>query len=230
MAQEFKLQLIRALIVEHPDRAAPLQRPVEALEASIEGEPEMCLHRVRSLFEVAHHTLAPHLGVNLAEQTEFPARTSRILKAMDFSIAGHPDAERIGATIQKLLGSINGMAGALSELSNYRNLRHGGSPDWSSLGRQHAKMLGGLCDSLVSFLFDVAWTRSVAAPEQRAPYDTYPAFNEFIDEFYGSFEVDEAQYSASQVLYALDETVYETKKTAWLTEIGTEDEGKEAAA
>ena len=41
-------------------------------------------------------------------------------------------------------------------------MRHGGSLDWGTLGRQHALMLGGLCDTLVSFLFDVAWTRASA--------------------------------------------------------------------
>lgn len=230
IGQTFRLQLIRALIVNHPDRAAPLQRPLEALEASIEGEPEMCLHRVRSLFEAAHHTLAPHLGIDLTDQIEFPTRNSRIIKAMDFSVSGHPDAEQIGLTIQKLLGSINGMASALAELSNYRNLRHGGSPDWSSLGRQHAKMLGGLCDSLVSFLFDVAWSRLALAVVDRAPYDLNPEFNEVVDEVYGSFEIDEGQYPASKILYALDETIYENKKAAWFAEQSVPEADNEAAA
>jgi hypothetical protein len=75
-------------------------------------------------------------------------------------VTSYPETAKIGETITKLLGSINGAALALAELSNIPNMRHGGSLDWGTLQRQHALMLGGLCDSLVAFLFDVAWSRT----------------------------------------------------------------------
>ena len=95
---------------------------------------------------------------------EFPARNSRIIRALDFSVPNHPEAARINTVISRLLGSINGAASALADLSNIPNIRHGGSLDWGTLERQHAVMLGGLCDTLVSFLFDVAWSRPPAQP------------------------------------------------------------------
>src|SRR5208283_4879347 len=153
----FTLQMLRTLIADHPDRAAPLTRHVEALEKAIDAEPELCLHRVRALFESVHATIAPQLGIDLSDVIEFPTRNSRIIKAMDFSVRNHPDADKINGIIGKLLGSINGAAAALAELSNIPNLRHGGSLDWGTLERRHAIMLGGMCDTLVSFLFEVAW-------------------------------------------------------------------------
>ena len=92
--------------------------------------------------------------------------------------------EKIDATIRKLVHSINGAIGPLAELSNIPGMRHGGPLDWSTLRRQHAVMLGGLCDTLVSFLFDVAWTRASAeaGDAERERYEDYAAFNDSLDD------------------------------------------------
>ena len=178
----FKLQQLGTLIEAHPDRGASLRRHVEALEAAIDAEPELCLHRVRTLFEAVHVTIAPLLNVALDDAIEFPARNSRIIKAMDFSVPGHPEAERIGRTIEKLLRSINGVASALAELSNIPNLRHGGSLDWATLSRQHAVMLGSLCNALAGFLFEVAWSRVPQAVPVVQSYGDFAEFDAYIDD------------------------------------------------
>jgi len=213
----FALQMLRALIEAHPDRAASLQRHVEALEATIQGEPQLCLHRVRTLFEAVHETIAPRLGIDLSDVIEFPSRNSRIIKAMDFSVPNHPDADKINVAIAKLLGSINGTAAALAELSNIPNLRHGGSLDWGTLERQHAVMLGGLCDTLASFLFDVAWSRAAApiAEHERSRYEDFAAFNASLDDQYEVVEIAGSAFPPSRVLYALDPIQYEAARVDW---------------
>lgn len=216
----FALQMLRALIEAHPDRAASLQRHVEALEATIQGEPQLCLHRVRTLFEAVHATIAPKLGIDLSDAMEFHTRNSRIIKAMDFSVQNHPDSEKISVAIAKLLGSINGTAAALAELSNIPNLRHGGSLDWGTLERQHAIMLGGLCDTLASFLFDVAWSRAPAlsaAPEQ-SRYEDFNLFNTSLDDQYEAVEIAGSTFLPSKILHALDPIQYETARADWEAE------------
>ena len=94
---------------------------------------------------------------------------------------------KIDSAISKLM-VINGTAAALAELSNIPNLRHGGSLDWGTLERQHAAMLGGLCDTLVSFLFDVAWTRGFSeAAEPEPVYEDFEIFNASLDDEYGEY-------------------------------------------
>lgn len=208
------LQQLRALIEAHPDRAAGLLRPVESLEAAVASEPELCLHRVRTLFEAVHVSIAPILGVQFAEASDFPARNSRIIKALDFSVPGHPDADRIGKTIEKLLGSINGTASALAELSNIPNLRHGGSVDWATLGRQHAVMLASLCDALVGFLFEVAWSRVKLPVVDIVKYEDFADFNAYLDEHESAIAAV-AAYEPSRVLFALDRTSYDAARQDW---------------
>ncbi len=170
--------MLRALIDEHPNRAAPLRRHVEALELSIESQPAFCLQNVRTLFEAAHETVAPLLGITFGRNRDFPDRMRGVIQALDFSIASHPEAMKINQHLAELLEGIDDTAVALARLSNIPNMRHGGSLDWGTLERQHAAMLGGLCDTLVSFLFEVAWRRSPnqpVVPDPPAYEDSQPS-------------------------------------------------------
>ncbi len=180
----YSLQMLRSLIEKHPDRAEALRLHVEALELSIESQPAFCLQNVRTLFEAAHATIAPHLGIDFPRKAGFPDRMRGVIQAMDFSIEDHPNAAEINEQIKALTTGIDDVAVALAKLSNIPNMRHGGSLDWGTLARQHAVMLGGLCDTLVSFLFDVAWNRippSNPVP-QLSRYEDYEAFNASLDE------------------------------------------------
>jgi hypothetical protein len=215
----------------HPDRAEPLRIHVEALERSIESQPAFCLQSVRTLFEAAHMTIAPRLGVSFGKDDQFQQRTRTLLNAMDFSVTDHPEAEKIDITIKKLLGSINGAAQALAELSNIPSMRHGGSLDWGTLQRQHALMLGGLCDSLVAFLFDVAWNRSMPDNNSgaEADYSDYDGFNAYLDSEYDPVEIAGSTFDSSYILFHLDETAYDAARLDWEAENLT-GEDKEVAA
>ncbi len=216
----YSLQLLRALIDAHPDRAERLVPHVEALEASIEGQPAFCLQNVRSLFEAAHHTVAPRLNIAFAKNDGFPKRMRRVIEAMDFSIADHPEAERINQHFAALTKGIDDVAVALADLSNVPNMRHGGSLDWGTLERQHARMLGGLCDALVSFLFDVAWSRPDLTDLSTEPerYEEFAAFNEWFDDENAEVEVAGSIFPASLVLHRLDQTRYDAIRQEWAAE------------
>ncbi|MBX9827603.1 MAG: abortive infection family protein [Xanthobacteraceae bacterium] len=213
----YALQMLRLLMEKHPDRAESLRRHVEALELSIESQPAFCLQNVRTLFEAAHVTIAPHLGVTFGKNGGFPNRMRGVIQALDFRIADHPEAEKINATIAALLKGIDDTAVALAQLSNIPNMRHGGSLDWGTLERQHAYMLGGLCDTLVSFLFNVAWSRipSSSPAPQPSRYEDFAAFNASLDEQYDPIEIAGSTFEPSKILYLLDNTQYEAARLEW---------------
>ncbi|BAK84649.1 abortive infection family protein [Komagataeibacter medellinensis] len=226
----YTLQLLRALIDSHPDRASRLRVHVEALESAIIGEPDRCLERVRALFEATFHSIAPHLGLSSLAGEDFPAQNKRIIQALDFALDGHPDSHRVDAAIRKLLGSLNGTISALAELSNIPGMRHGGSLDWSTLQRHHAAMLGGLCDTLVAFLFEIAWSRAPAPSEPITErFEDYPAWNDALDDEWGSLTIGEGEYWASRVLFALDPTQYEALRTEWNAESSAAEDAEAAA-
>ena len=220
----YALQMLRGLLDAHPDRAEPLRIHIDALERSIESQPAFCLQSVRTLFEAAHATIAPRLGIAFGKEEQFHQRMRSVLNAMDFSVTDHPEADKINETITRLLGNINGATHALAELSNIPNMRHGGSLDWGTLQRQHALMLGGLCDSLVAFLFDVAWSRVVAEPEtnDKDNYEAKADFNEYLDSEYAPVEIAGAVFDPSYVLFHLDETTYDAAHLDWEAEQATE--------
>lgn len=227
----YQLQMLRALMEAHPDRAAALDPHVRALEISIQGQPAFCLQNVRTLFEAAHATIAPQLGVSFGKKARFPDRMRAVIDALDFSIKNHPEEAAIGEQIAALVKGIDDTSVALAKLSNIPNMRHGGSLDWGTLERQHAIMLGGFCDTLVSFLFDVAWSRAPAAgaAEAQASYEDHEPFNDWLDEETGDVEISGSVFRASQVLYMLDTTQYEAARQEWLAEQDVADSEAEAA-
>jgi hypothetical protein len=169
--------------------------------------------------------------VAFGKNSGFPDRMRNVIQALDFSITNHPEAEKINATIAALLKGIDDTAVALAQLSNIPNMRHGGSLDWGTLERQHAFMLGGLCDALVSFLFDVAWRRTPVQLVEPEPsrYEDFEAFNAWLDDEYGDAEIAGSSFPASKVLYMLDATQYEAARLDWEAEQLPTD-GAEAAA
>ena len=228
----YALQSLRALMEEHPDRAARLAVHVEALEHSIAAQPAFCLQNVRTLFEAAHESIAPRLGVAFGKKAGFPDRMRGIIEALDFRIAEHPEGDKINLTITTLLKGIDDTAAALATLSNIPNMRHGGSLDWGTLERQHALMLGGLCDALVSFLFDVAWSRPAteAAEPEPARYEDFGDFNAYLDEEHGDVEIAGATFPASHVLYLMDATQYDAARLDWEGDQAVGRDGADEAA
>jgi hypothetical protein len=213
----YALQMLRSLLDAHPDRAEPLRTHIDVLERSIESQPAFCLQSVRTLFEAAHATIAPRLGLTFGRNVGFPDRMRGIIEAMDFSISDHPNAVEINTQITALTAGINEVAVALARLSNIPNMRHGGSLDWGTLQRQHALMLGGLCDSLVTFLFDVAWSRVTEEPDdnEKQNYEAKGDFNDYLDSEHEPIEIAGAIFDPSYVLFHLDETAYDAAHLDW---------------
>src|ERR1700742_2033604 len=96
----YTLQMLRALLETHPDRAVRLRVHVDALEATIAHEPDRCLERVRALFEATQLTIGPRLGLSFSEKEEFSTRNRLLFEALDFSLEDHPDAIRVDKAIK----------------------------------------------------------------------------------------------------------------------------------
>ena len=213
----YQLQRLRELIERHPHRAGSLMLHVEALEQSIDRLPITCLSHVRTMFEAAQSSVAGPLKIAFAARDGFPQKTEKIIRALDLKLDGHPKAAEIEEQLKALLDSMNGAATALARLSNISGMRHGGALDLPTLERQHAYMLGGLCDALVSFLLDVAWSR----PDEREAsdagpfYDDDPEFNDNLDGEHALVEIAGSAFTPSRVLFALDPTQYEAARDEW---------------
>lgn len=226
----YQLQLLRNLIERHPERAGNLELHVAALEQSIEQLPNTCLASVRTIFEAAQASIGLQLKIEFGRDG-LPGRMTKVIEAFDFSMTDHPDGDKIHEELSALIKGIEETTTALARLSNIPNMRHGGALDWAVLQRQHAHMLGGLCDALVSFLLDVAWSRPSEEVEGRVgpSYAMEGEFNDSLDSDYELVEIAGSSFEPSRILFMLDPTQYEAALVEWrLTKPADADE--EAAA
>ncbi|WP_186401420.1 abortive infection family protein [Sphingopyxis sp. P1IMeth2] len=212
----YQLQLLRNLIERHPERAGNLELHVAALEQSIEQLPNTCLASVRTIFEAAQASIGLQLNIEFGREG-LPGRMTKVIEAFDFSMTDHPDGKKIHEKLSALIKGIEETTTALARLSNIPNMRHGGALDWAVLQRQHAYMLGGLCDALVSFLLDVAWSRpSDDVEEPSGPsYELEGDFNDSNDSEYELVEIAGSSFEPSRILFNLDRTQYEAALTDW---------------
>lgn len=226
----YQLQLLRNLIERHPERAGNLELHVRALEQSIEELPNTCLASVRTIFEAAQASIGLALNIEFGRDG-LPGRMIKVIEAFDFTMADHPDGAKIHEELTALIKGIEETTTALARLSNIPNMRHGGALDWAVLQRQHAYMLGGLCDALVSFLLDVAWSRPSETVEAPAgpSYEMETAFNDNLDSEYELVEIAGSSFEPSRILFTLDRTQYEAALAEWRATNPAEGE-QEAAA
>lgn len=226
----YQLQLLRNLIERHPERAGNLDLHVRALEQSIEQLPNTCLASVRTIFEAAQASIGLSLNIEFGRDG-LPGRMTKVIEAFDFSMTDHPDGDKIHEELTALIKGIEETTTALARLSNIPNMRHGGALDWAVLQRQHAYMLGGLCDALVSFLLDVAWSRPSEEVEQPSgpAYALETDFNDNIDSEYEIVEIAGSTFEPSRILFTLDPTQYEAALTEWRLANPADDQ-QEAAA
>ena len=212
----YQLQLLRNLIERHPERAGNLELHVRALEQSIEQLPNTCLASVRTIFEAAQASIGLSLNIEFGRDG-LPGRMTKVIEAFDFTMTDHPDGDKIHEELSALIKGIEETTTALARLSNIPNMRHGGALDWAVLQRQHAYMLGGLCDALVSFLLDVAWSRPSEEVETASgpSYELEGAFNDNLDNEYELVEIAGSIFEPSRILFALDATQYEAALAEW---------------
>jgi hypothetical protein len=212
----YQLQLLRNLIERHPARAGNLELHVRALEQSIEQLPNTCLASVRTIFEAAQASIGLSLNIEFGRDG-LPGRMTKVIEAFDFTMTDHPDGDKIHEELTALIKGIEETTTALARLSNIPNMRHGGALDWAVLQRQHAYMLGGLCDALVSFLLDVAWSRPAEEVEEPTgpSYELETAFNDNLDSEYELVEIAGSSFEPSRILFTLDPTQYEVALTEW---------------
>ncbi len=88
------------------------------------------------------------------------------------------------------------------------------------------------CDTLVSFLFDVAWSRIPAPLPGLEPgrYEDFEAFNFALDDEYDDVEIAGSTFQPSKILYLLDGTQYESARLEWEAERDGIGSDQEAAA
>jgi hypothetical protein len=91
-------------------------------------------------------------------------------------------------------------------------------------------MLGGLCDTLVSFLFDAAWSRVQAEEGTASKYGDHAEFDDHLDAEHDAVEILDAVFEPSRVLFHLDRTIYDVARAEWELEHASSATGDEEVA
>ncbi len=213
----YELQQLRGVMDRRPEWQTRLSAQVAAIEINIEVRPDQCIAEARTLLEAVARTLCAEMGLPDATGKPLPKQMHAIISALDLRLHGHPRAQDVKEGLQQLFGSLNGAVSAIARLSNIEGLRHGSHFDWPKLERRHAAMLGGFCDTLVTFVIEAASSEGRAEPSEEpdTTFEDAADFNDWIDESHGSVSILEGIFQPSQILFNLDREQYDSARAVW---------------
>jgi hypothetical protein len=224
------VEKIRATIKEY-SRWKELELYIDRMEAHLESDFSISVENAKALLE----SIGKEICMEKGEILPASPTINDVLKK-SFSSLGYSNQSLVKQVSRSL-------ANVGQELGNLRNeispTSHGKSLDELRDRNNKVDLLTRdfLIDStLVIAIFlirafeerrEIVSLSTFEAAEEFLKYDESENFNEFWDEAYGEFAMDDYSYNASEILYNLDYKAYETEYRAFTEaepEVETEEE------
>lgn len=215
------MEKLRACLTQH-GRWALLEMYVERMEAHRESDFSTALENAKALLECIAKEICSARNIPLEAA---PSINSVLKKA--FSALGYPGSElvtQVSASLANIGQNIGGLRNEISPTSHGRPLAEleGRNNKVDLLTREF------LMDSTVVvavFLIRAFEERQTQAPPPelisseaevpRVSYEDNERFNEFWDESFGEFVMGEYTYTASEILFGLDQQAYAAECQAY---------------
>lgn len=196
-------------VYEGLGRPEALGLTLNALEASVTGNPPLVVDLAKSLVESVCRTICRARQVCLDASPELPKLVGRTMESLQVTPTGHREAGRLRRGLSKAASGLASMVQGLSEVRNIEGpVSHGKDFDWTPIGPAQAELVARTADAVVHFLY-VAHLGEAAKPSApRLRYEDNPAFNEYVDNANGNVEVFELVYRPSEVLFTVDLEAY----------------------
>lgn len=232
---QFRLTACRELMESHPESLV-IRQQVEALEDALPDKPGIAVSFCRTLIETTCKTILIDRGQSPDQAWEAPKLISETTKFLHLGThdSGHTDTDlREGA--EKLVRGVNSIIDGVVQIRNaYGSAAHGSDAYAPMLDARYAEIMARATDAVVGLLFKTHLNGSGKAPLTRLRYGDHKAFDEYIDNNYGPFDVLETPLIASEALFRTDNHAYRTALVAYRQEqesakaTGAEKQGGEA--
>lgn len=187
-------------VLRHPERWAGLTDEIRRIDLVLTTSPEEVKDKCKTLCESVIKTMLVASGTKTEEECEYADMNGLKNWTCAFLILEDRDEKVVKAEITYLYESRNnaGTGGHGRSLQRQREIRERVDE------RENERYLS-VTDSLLSDLVN-RYEKQYPGEEQEELRDE--RYDEWLDEAYGSFNILEASYAASEVLYRVDPTAY----------------------
>ncbi|MDP8981329.1 MAG: abortive infection family protein [Acidobacteriota bacterium] len=213
----FPLTSIKIALQEAP-QAQRIAQLVETVEHLPSSSPELVFDLCRALIESVCKTILADLGEPLPPKPNAEKMVALLLKRLHLFL----DPKSVEAESKHAVGdTVEGINKFVNGIGYYRRLfgpgSHGRDAYGDTLDLSHARLVVGVTDALVAFLFETHRRMHGEEEWQRAVFGDHPDFDRYLDDEHdpSPIAIFDDWYHPSRVLFSVNRTVYLKRLNDW---------------
>ena len=115
--------------------------------------PAEAIGKAKELVESCCRTILSKRGLTIDENWTFQQLVNKVFEKLDVKPNKVDEQSPIADSLKRLYGSLKGMVSPIAEIRNAFGTGHGRAADFVGLDSRHARLLVGMCETLVQFLW-----------------------------------------------------------------------------
>jgi hypothetical protein len=206
------------IALEQAPQAQRIVQLVDAIEQIPTSNPELVFDLCRALIESVCKTILADLGEPLPSNPNAENMVALLLKRLHLFL----DPKSVEAGCKQAVGdTVGGIHKFVDGIGYYRRLfgpaSHGRDGYGDAVDLSHARLVVGVTDALVSFLFSTHRRMHGEEEWQRAVYGDHSEFDRYLDDEHdpSPIMIFGDVYSPSQVLFSVNKTGYVKRLNDW---------------
>ena len=188
-----------------------VEEQVNAIERAVNEQSSLVFDLARTIVESACRTILTERGTPYSARDELPTLFRTVTRTLPLlPTAASDEAEARRSLTQTLNGLHTALQGVCELRNEYGFASHGSDGRQVRLEVDQAMLAAQAADAIVGFLSRAHSQDRAVLPEVRLQYDQQPDFNEHVDNANDISRVFSFEYSASEVLFYVDNDAYRT--------------------
>lgn len=200
---------------------AHIEQQVLGIERAVAENPGLAFDLAKTLIESTCRTVLGERSVPYDAGDDLPKLFKATSQVLPFLPPTASTAAEVRKSLQQTLAGLSTAIQGICELRNQCGFAsHGSGAPRPPMEAVQALLAAEAADAIVGFLHRVHRQDRSPLPPPGPRFEDHAAFNDHVDETFGSIRIFEVEFGASEVLYHLEPETYRIS----LAEFGTNED------
>lgn len=202
-----------------------VEQQVKSIEQAVVENPGLAFDLAKTLIESVCRAVLDDRNITVSQDDDLPKLFKTASQHLPFLPLTAGGEAEVRDSLRRTLGGLSTAIQGICELRNKCGFAsHGAGAPRPAMESVQALLAAEAADTIVGFLYRVHRQDRTPPPSPRALYDENPAFNDSLDEIYGTIRIYDLEFRPSDVLFQMEPESYRV----YLAEFS--DENQEANA
>jgi hypothetical protein len=188
-----------------------IDEQVKAIERAVVENPALAFDLARTIIESVCRAVLSERAIAYSEDDDLPKLFKTISQCLPFLPLTASGETKTRESLSRTLSGLNTAIRGICELRNQCGFAsHGSSNPRPAMESVQALLAAEAADTIVGFLHRVHRQDRTPppSPPPRAGYDENTAFNESVDDSFGTIRIFESEFRPSEVLFQMEPETY----------------------